>query len=538
VIDGSTLSGDRGVAIDTKATTEAEVKARVSANLFAEGHDINRDQTAFAAAIAVDDLQSTTTVSPTSTVMSAHGNVDINSDGDVTNKPWAQPMIFSDGIAGISLGLTIDKSTVHTEVDGHVSAGGAGTFAPAQVVNLQNNTFTIPNNGFTDVAASMAAAVGIGLYTNSAQAIVHGGARLDAHDTVKVESALTYPFLVSSPTASINPVEFLKNQGPEGWAFFMDGTLGFSDDFFNTWVLTDADGSKVGAGASVAVTIYNNTSNAIIESGAQINQDTDPTFRTGPQTVEVHAGTSMQLLEVAGIASLNLNPGGAFDAIKTKGLSERLGKLISPIGGSGEKGGIGASFLFDAITNNTLAEVQDGVGIHTGVPMEPSNPEEEAGLKIEAAQTTFSFAPAQSGAKVSEFALGGSFVGGLLSDTTHAHLGSGVDVTGGPVRVEAGDWLLRRSRPAAEPPGDRRGLHPGLDADDRPRHAHRGRHQRGPGVGPAHHRHHRRRRRRLEAGRCLGDDLRQRHQGPDRGLPRRLDGHRRRGRRRHARRPR
>src|SRR5262249_4852267 len=156
----------------------------------------------------------------------------------------------------------------------------------------------------------------------------------------------------------------------------------FSDDFFNTWVLSSADGSKVGVGGSLAITLYNNTAHAIIESGSTINA----------QSVEVHAGTKLELLEVAGMPSLNINPEGALSALKAKSLSERLGKLVNPIGVSGEKGGIGASFLFDKIDNSTVAEVQDGVFINAG-----------GGLKIEATQTTFSFALAQSGAKASGF---------------------------------------------------------------------------------------------------------------------------------------
>src|SRR5262249_3555917 len=159
---------------------------------------------------------------------------------------------------------------------------------------------------------------------------------------------------------SVDPSKFLQAQGVEGWAFFMDGTLGFSDDFFNTWVLTSASGGAVSGGGSIAVTMFNDTSKAIIGSGAKINQSAD--LQTSAQTVLVSADTTMQLIEVTGIASLNLNPGGVSDAVtKAGGLSERFKRLFDPVSAvGGSRGGIGASILLDLVNNTTTADVQSG----------------------------------------------------------------------------------------------------------------------------------------------------------------------------------
>src|SRR5262249_16675772 len=157
----------------------------------------------------------------------------------------------------------------------------------------------------------------------------------------------------------------------EGWAFFMDGTLGFSDDFFNTWVLTSASSGIVTGGGSIAVTLFNDTSRAIIGSGARINQD--PSMQDAEQTVEVPAHTTRQLIEAAGIASINLTPQGAQDALLegARGISERFLTLFSPISAfQGNKGGIGASVLLDLVNDATTAEVQPGALVHTGVPGE------------------------------------------------------------------------------------------------------------------------------------------------------------------------
>ena len=90
----------------------------------------------------------------------------------------------------------------------------------------------------TDLAIS--AAIGIGLYTNTAKATVADGAHLDANDEVAVESEVDYPFNLSNPLDSINPVAYLKTSGPEGWAFFNDGTLGYASNLFNTYVMSQS----------------------------------------------------------------------------------------------------------------------------------------------------------------------------------------------------------------------------------------------------------------------------------------------------------
>lgn len=296
--------------------------------------------------------------------------------------------------------------------------------------------------GETENAASIALGVGIGLYSNSVEAVIHGGATVDAHGEILVESLVDYPFVSSDPRGSVDPSEYLRESGAEGWAYFMDGTFSFASNFFNTWVMSEAKGSQVGAGGSVAVTVYDNSSRAIIETGAQINQNLDEKFRSGSQSVTVDARTNLELLEVAGVASLNLTPAGALDAKKALGMSNKLKSLVNPIGVEGASGGIGASFLFDMIDNDTIAEVQDGVAIHTGVPEEG----EEGGLTVTATQKAFSFGLAQSGASASEFAIGGSFVGAVIDDTTHARLGGdGTTVTGGPIQITADDDLIRTS---------------------------------------------------------------------------------------------
>src|SRR5262249_52303860 len=105
---------------------------------------------------------------------------------------------------------------------------------------------------------AVAAGIGIGIYNNTAHAIVEGGAQIDAGNTVGVESAVNYPFLISSPINALNPVDYLKSSGPEGWAFFMDGTLGLGSNLFNSFITSEASGAEVSAGGSFGIAVYNN----------------------------------------------------------------------------------------------------------------------------------------------------------------------------------------------------------------------------------------------------------------------------------------
>src|SRR5262249_39383596 len=151
-------------------------------------------------------------------------------------------------------------------------------------------------------------------YNNTAKATVAGGAHLDAAEEIGVESEVKYPFLIENPLSSINPLDYLKTTGPEGLALFEDGTLGYASNPFNTFALTAASAGSVSVGGSFVLNKYVNDSEATIGAGAQVNQDTDPRFHEGVQTVTVAANTEMNLIHVAGVGSLGFNIEGIADA--------------------------------------------------------------------------------------------------------------------------------------------------------------------------------------------------------------------------------
>jgi hypothetical protein len=307
---------------------------------------------------------------------------------------------------------------------------------------------------------AVAAGIGIGIYKNTAHATVEGGARIDAGNTVKVESNVNYPFLVSSPLQAINPADYLLNSGPEGWAFFMDGTLGLASNLFNSWVTSQASSAQVSVGGSLSVTIYTNESIAKIGAGAQVNQNTDSRFRTGNQSVEVIANTAMHLIEIAGVGGLGFNLEGgveAFHHFKGGRVIQGIGELVNPFGAVGEvENGIGASLLVNVTTNNTQALVDNGAAIFTGPAT--LKPEDERGLMVAATQDIFNFALAEAGTSGSDFSVAGSITVGVANTTTVANVASGALVAGEALHVVANDNLERISIAGAVVSGEAVGV--------------------------------------------------------------------------------
>ncbi len=302
--------------------------------------------------------------------------------------------------------------------------------------------------------ASVAVAVGLGIFNNTARAFVEGGARLDANRAIAVSSDVNYGFLISNPLTAINFFDYGKTTGPEGWAFFMDGTLGYSSNLFNTFVMTSANQGKVAGGGSFGINIYNNTSEARIKNGAWINQEDDLRFRAGEQTVAVTAATDMNLIGVVGVAGLSLNIDGFTKAFTGDGVKKAIGgkdkiltglkELVNPFGAEGGEGGIGASFLVEVIDNTTEAVIEGGARVHTGAPPPAMDGLTVDALTVDAQTSIFDFALAEAGGKASSFAVAGAVTVGMVNNTTKAYIGTGAVIdSDGTIAIRASDDLTR-----------------------------------------------------------------------------------------------
>ena len=130
-----------------------------------------------------------------------------------------------------------------------------------------------------DEKSSSAVALGveIGIYTNTALAEIEATSLTDAVLSTNVSSSVSYPIL-TDPLAvlenDISPNNFLS-AGAGQLGTLLDGTLGFGSSMLNTWVMSQANsgsGDNTSVSGSIAVNVFENSSQALIAGGARVNQ--------------------------------------------------------------------------------------------------------------------------------------------------------------------------------------------------------------------------------------------------------------------------
>ena len=334
------------------------------------------------------------------------------------------------GIAG-AVTLTYVDHDVETTIGSTAQISSSADLKLGSDITESKATAATATATKTDpAAASVAVAVGVGLYDNTARATVDGGATLDAGATVGVESTVSYPILLANLLTSINPLDYLSSGNTIGLQYANDGSLGYADNLFNTFVVAAGNTALVGAGGAFAYNQFHNDSEAVLEPGAMVNQDDDsgqatPRFRTGNQAVAVTADTDMTLINVVGIGALSLNFAGGIAAYKdlTKAVGTPSDKMLSgiqdlfnPFGASGSEGGIGASLDIDNVNDTTIADVGAGAQVYTGAgPSLSFDPATAVSGNTITSTQPINF---QTGAPVI-YQTGGTPIGGLENGATY-----------------------------------------------------------------------------------------------------------------------
>ena len=200
-------------------------------------------------------------------------------------------------------------------------------------------------------------------------------------------------------------LSFLRN-----FNTYLDNSFGADNNLFDTWsqATSNNNNTPVAVAGSLTCEILNQTSNASIASGAQINQDNDPTYRTGTQSVFVLAsGTNS-----------SLNAGGS---VQTPGLSGsnkefQIGVNAPGTGVQASDASVGAAFVLVLYTDDVTATISSGVKLYAD------------SLDVDAETAVFNFSVMISGGSSSNF----GFVGVLsvvdLNDTTLAQIASGTTI--------------------------------------------------------------------------------------------------------------
>src|SRR5262249_59361937 len=115
-------------------------------------------------------------------------------------------------------------------------------------------------------------------------------------------------------------------------------------------------GAKVAVAGSMTIETLNQTSNALIDQNAQINQSTDPKYRTGNQNVFVLAtGTNS-----------SLNAGGSVQTPGFSGSNKELqiGVNKPGTGVQADDAAVGAAFVVVEYTDHVTATVAAGVTLY------------------------------------------------------------------------------------------------------------------------------------------------------------------------------
>ncbi|MBD2449019.1 DUF4347 domain-containing protein [Nostoc sp. FACHB-152] len=286
----------------------------------------------------------------------------------------------------------------------------------------------VPGTGGKVVSGSVAVAVGN--YDTTVKAIVANGAKLDAKEAISVTSDISYPLLVDS--LPFNPNRFDLGSPDDGsiqdeLAQAFNGRFGL-DNMINTWAVTKnkagaapGQAAKVSIAGSIGVSSYLNRSEAIIESGALINQD--PLFQNDDQSVEVAANTAMELINIAGIIQLDVKPEPGAIALAIKAKSSPF----SLFGNEAGLVGVGGALLIQTLENHTIARIGDGAKIFTG----------NDGLNVSATEDILSVDLAQTGGNSGLFGVSGSLSFANQNSETIAQIDSGATVVGGDVSVTA-----------------------------------------------------------------------------------------------------
>ena len=320
---------------------------------------------------------------------------------------------------------------------------------------------------------AVAVSISVGVYINDDDATIYGNTSVDASGTITVSTTNTYPYL-TTPSAFFTSIpQNIVNQGMSAITNLLDGTLGVASNLLNTWTMAGSkalQGQATAWALSIGVNTYINNSNATIDSGAKINQNT--IYQSSKQSLTVSASTSMELLNVAGNGKWSLNPFGFLFKYTNEGknlMTQRAEGDIVSLGGRSAQKSVGGSVLIEVLSDTTHALIQAGAIIHLG---------SSGKLNISANEAVSQVSIAQSGGTVGNggsgtvsFAGSGLFYGQFSSTLAgiEANDTQGANVTGGPtttIMASSGGLIVDVTGTLITGDGSAKGIGIGLTVGD------------------------------------------------------------------------
>ncbi|MCA6555247.1 MAG: hypothetical protein IM583_01050, partial [Pseudanabaena sp. M114S2SP2A07QC] len=350
-----------------------------------------------------------------------------------TKKVLTEPLSTQQKDNPFSVGAAIGVNYFTHDVNAKVGGSAilkSGTDVKISATTKQEVQLIVDSStGQGDKGGSISVSLGVSIYNNNVLASVGNNAQVDAKDKISVTSDLSYPFLFPFKDKFTGTTD--KNAAASEISSFIfdaffSGKLGLPNRLANTFVASRNKGkidkgiNKVtyGIAASFAYTEFNNKSQALIGTGAKINQDLN--YRTINQSVAVNAQTKMTLLDITGIISLDFD----VDTLISKG----RGDTFSFYGNKAESG-FGGSVMVSNINNTTIAKIDDRALVNTGTS--------GIGLVVSAVEGILAIGLAQAGGDSDKLGFTGSGTGVKRRSRTVAQIGNGVKVGGGKVTVNA-----------------------------------------------------------------------------------------------------
>jgi hypothetical protein len=310
---------------------------------------------------------------------------------------------------------------------------------------------------------SVSVALGVAIVDNDAKATIHGQAELDALRATRVIADISYPFTqrldTYVPLSWGELTDAVRTDGVEAITKYLNTNLGAKDSFFNTWNTATSSAEKVSIAGAVTVMVLNNDAQAVVKSGAKINQDTDGKWfdddenphpnqavnradtndgdGLGEQVVSIEATNYQQMINMTGNfslpeLSLDLDTIDPSSWKKTKGNFVKFGEQAKDgvWGSSGSAGGAGGALFVGVQDNTTKAIVEDGAAVASG---------DDGGFNMKAEQAQLNVQMAQSAAKGGDFGIAGSVLYNGQTSHTLAQLGAAALVSGREARLYAGN---------------------------------------------------------------------------------------------------
>jgi len=216
---------------------------------------------------------------------------------------------------------------------------------------------------------------------------------------------------------AVNPLRYKGMQFVTLLTTYMGGDFGMGGWLGNSWTQATAAGEKLAVAGAVSYIELNGDADAIIKSGAQINQNVSG---AGVRDVVVQAVTLNEAVHLGGNIQL---PGISSEPGEGK-IQPKLSARYKPkdlLGSSAEdgKGAVGATVMINSYNNNTTARIEEGVALYAD------------SLLVDAETGTMNVAVGASGGQGGKVAFNGVVIVDVLDNQTISRIDAGADIVVG-----------------------------------------------------------------------------------------------------------